>query len=170
MLTAKNPPAPFPASTIIWNPSSGFSGSRKNKINEHKLIFWGSAYAKVVNVVMSWKKGIRYQVKDKNEVYIIIMGSLRGTWVDKKPTIYNSSNCKNIQTHTHVSCCFTNSFNQTGSINGHVVNPFNWFWSHVSRTPICEASVYVSGSLQYVFDIRFPSPPSLVMNLNPLRL
>lgn len=24
-LTAKNPPAPFPASTTIWNPSNGFS-------------------------------------------------------------------------------------------------------------------------------------------------
>lgn len=26
-ITAKNPPAPFPASTTIWNPSKGFSGN-----------------------------------------------------------------------------------------------------------------------------------------------
>jgi len=27
-ITAKKPPDPFPASTIIWNPSSGFSESQ----------------------------------------------------------------------------------------------------------------------------------------------
>lgn len=37
-LTAKNPPAPFPASTTMWNPSNGFSEIQHNKTKQNKKL------------------------------------------------------------------------------------------------------------------------------------